>query len=89
MNCCKNQNNENRKKHKRHMLHMILCCGLPLLIIFVLPLLGYKGFLTTIAPLICPIMMLVMIPMMMRGNGGSCHNNSSPEETKSIEEKQL
>lgn len=75
--------------HKKHMLHMILCCGLPLLIIFVLPMFGYKGFLTSIAPFICPIMMLVMMPMMMKSNGESCHSNSSPAETKSLEEKQL
>lgn len=91
MNCCKNDNDENRKKpvhnHKRHMLHIALCCGLPLALIFVLPLIGYKGFLTTIAPFICPIMMLIMVPMMLRGNGDSSHSNSSPTETKSIEEK--
>ena len=78
-----------KHNHNRHMIHMGLCCGLPLLIIFGLPLLGYKGFLTSIAPFICPIMMLVMVPMMLRGNGGSCHSNSNPTETKSIEEKQL
>lgn len=75
--------------HKGHLLHMALCCGLPLLILLVLPLIGYKGILLSIAPLICPIMMLVMMPMMMRGHGNSRHNNSDQAETKSIEQKQL
>lgn len=77
-----------KHKHKGHMLHMILCCGLPLLILLVLPLLGYKGVLLSIAPFICPIMMLVMIPMMMKGHGSSCHNNSTHTESRPIEEKQ-
>lgn len=92
MNCCKNDNDENKMKplhnHKKHLLHMVLCCGLPLVIIFGLPLIGYKGFLTTVAPFICPIMMLIMVPMMLRDNSGG-HSSSSPTDTKSIEEKQL
>lgn len=72
--------------HKSHLLHMALCCGLPLLILLVLPLIGYKGILLSIAPFICPIMMLVMVPMMMRGHGGSCHNNSVHSETKTIDQ---
>lgn len=75
-------------KQKGHMLHMAVCCGLPLMIVLVLPLLGYKGVLLSIAPFLCPILMLIMMPMMMRGHGSSCHNHSGPEETKSIEEKQ-
>jgi hypothetical protein len=57
--------------HKGHLLHMGLCCVLPLLILLVLPLIGYKGILQSIAPFICPVMMLVMMPMMMRGHGKS------------------
>jgi hypothetical protein len=54
--------------HKGHLLHMALCCGLPLLLLLVLPIFGYKGFLQSIIPFICPVMMLVMMPMMMRGH---------------------
>lgn len=77
------------KKHKpmNHMLHMGLCCGLPLLLLMVLPLIGYNGALLKLAPLICPIMMLVMIPMMLKGRGSSCHNNSNPNDAKPLEEK--
>ena len=73
-----------KNNHKKHLLHMALCCGLPLLILLALPLIGYKGILLNIAPFICPIMMLVMMTMMMRGNGRSCHHS----EPKSTEEKQ-
>ena len=103
MNCCKNQNENDENKlvadqpnsqvpkhnHKGHMLHMVLCCGLPLLVLLVLALIGYKGALLSIAPFICPIMMLVMMPMMMRGHGKDCSKDSGHTETKSIEEKQL
>ncbi len=62
----------------RHMLHMLVCCGLPILLILVLPAIGYKGFLLKLVPYICPVMMLLMIPMMLRGHGcgsagESCH----------------
>lgn len=103
MNCCKNNDDNDNKNiinnqtdtkapkhnHKGHMMHMVLCCGVPLLLILLLPLFGYKGFLLTIVPFICPIMMLVMMPMMMRGHGKDCSKDSGHTETKSIEEKQL
>lgn len=82
MNLFKNKN----CNHKGHMLHMILCCGLPLLILLVLPLVGYRGILQTIAPFICPVMMLVMMPMMMRGQGNGCHGSSEKNETKPLEQ---
>jgi len=88
MNCCKNDNEKPSHNHIRHMMHMVLCCGLPLLILLALTMIGYKGVLLNIIPFICPIMMLVMMPMMMRGQKGSCHDNAGKVETKSIEEKQ-
>ena len=57
-----------KHSHKNHFLHLALCCGLPLLLLFGLPLVGYQGILLSIAPLICPIMMFVMMPMMMKGH---------------------
>ena len=54
--------------HKNHFLHLALCCGLPLLLLVGLPLVGYQGILLSIAPFICPIMMFVMMPMMMKGH---------------------
>ena len=89
MNCCKNDKEKTPShNHIRHMMHMVLCCGLPLLILLALLLIGYKGILLNIVPFICPIMMLVMVPMMMRGQKGRCHDNTGHVETKSIEEKQ-
>jgi len=88
MNYRKNDNEKPSPNHIRHLMHMVLCCGLPLLILLVLPLIGYKGVLLNIVPFICPIMMLVMVPMMLRGQKGSCHDNPAHVETKSIEEKQ-
>lgn len=55
-----------KHSHKNRFLHLALCCGLPLLLLFGLPLVGYQGILLSIAPLICPIMMFVMMPMMMK-----------------------
>jgi hypothetical protein len=31
-------------------------------------------------------MMLVMMPMMMRGHGSSCHNSSEQSETKPLQQ---
>jgi hypothetical protein len=57
-----------KNKQHLHIIHLALCCGLPLLLLFGLPLIGYQGILLSIAPLICPIMMFVMIQMMMNGH---------------------
>lgn len=57
-----------KHSHKNHFLHLAFCCGLPLLLLFGLPLIGYQGILLSIAPFICPIMMFLMMPMMMKGH---------------------
>lgn len=102
MNCHGN-NEKNQGKHShsplKHMWHMILCCGLPIVVIGLLPVIAkYSpaagGFLGRVAPLLCPIMMLMMLPMMFRGNkNGSCcddktenqDNNKSLQPGKSLE----
>lgn len=79
----------------KHLLHMILCCGLPILVIGLLPVIsrfspGASGVLARIAPFICPIMMLSMLPMMLGGNKESscCDNkNNNVNEEKSLEIK--
>lgn len=98
MNCCKNKDNKhvnnqdaiqiNNKKHG-HMKMMAICCGTPILLLLLLPLLGYKGVLLNIIPFICPIMMFVMMPMMMwrRKNNTSndnCHEDRDTRENKSL-----
>jgi hypothetical protein len=65
---------------------MVLCCGLPVVIIGLLPFIskfspGSGKFLAVIAPFICPIMMIGMIPMMLGGRGQkkSCCDSSNSE----------
>lgn len=93
MNCCdhnsnnsngNNQNNKHAHKggHMSHMWMMALCCGAPIILFLVASLLGsslpgLKAVLLSIAPFLCPIMMIGMIPMMfMHGR----HDNNGHEE---------
>lgn len=83
MNCCQKDNQgpednqiseENHGKHKGHMSHMLmmlLCCGGPLVLLMLLPLIGSvipgsAVVMAKIIPFICPIMMVLMIPMMFK-----------------------
>lgn len=74
-------NKEKRGTHGhspiKHMIHMILCCGLPIVIIFALPFVARvspvaAGFLGIITPFICPIMMGGMLLMMFGKKKSSC-----------------
>lgn len=86
---CHEDNKEDQKDHKhsplKHMLHMILCCGLPIVIIGFLPLItryspSAGGVVARIAPFICPIMMIAMIPMMFGKNKkSSCCDDTKTE----------
>lgn len=92
MNCHGN-NKDNHKGHKhnslKHMFHMILCCGLPIVIIGFLPLISKispstGSFVSKIAPFLCSIMMIGMLPMMFGSNKkSSCCENI--DEPKSLE----
>lgn len=88
MGILKNKGHKNNHEAKsanhstgKHMLHMVLCCGLPILILSLIPyitiisptasrILGY------VAPFICPVMMGLMIFMMFRGNKHNCCEKS-------------
>ena len=88
-----NENKNDEKKENKgghssmkHMLMMVLCCGLPILLIAVLPFLkignaGFKIGLASIIPFLCPVMMIFMIPMMLKGSksGKSCHDNKEKQ----------
>jgi len=94
---CHGNKNENKGTHNhnpiKHMLHMILCCGLPLLIFAALPFIsrfspGSSRVLAVIAPFICPIMMIGMIPMMLgigKNKRSSCCENKENNDSKQIE----
>lgn len=72
----------------KHMLHMVICCGLPIVIIASLPLIykfspGAAKTLGVIAPFLCPIMMIGMLPMMLGGSRSkkeSCCDDKNNEE---------
>lgn len=104
MNCHGNHNNEGNngkkgKSHLSHMLMMLLCCGAPALILLLVPFLINNGGsavakpLAAVAPFLCPIMMLFMLPMMLKGHtnkekNDACHhqNTALPIEEKSLNE---
>ena len=57
----------------KHILMMVLCCGLPILLIAVLPFLkigntAFRITLVSMIPFLCPLMMISMIPMMIKGS---------------------
>ncbi|GAA0751715.1 hypothetical protein [Clostridium sartagoforme] len=88
MNCHRG-NNESKSdvKHNnfKYLLHMILCCGLPIIIVSLLPIISkvfpkISGLLGLIAPFICPLMMLSMVIMMSRGKKKNCCGNDSSKE---------
>lgn len=88
----KSNNKEDKGSHKhspiKHMLHMIICCGLPIIILFSLPFIasfspGVAIILGFIAPFICPLMMGGMMFMMFKGNKKKCSNENMINEKES------
>ena len=95
MNIFGSKTNRKGKEHSpmKHMLHMILCCGLPIIIISMLPFIAsfspaMAGILGVIAPFICPVMMGGMMIMLFRGNKRSCCKEKKVEGSHEIEHKQ-
>ena len=85
MNCHKD-NNTDKHKYGSHIIHMLLCCGLPILIVGIIPIVATfsretSRILSSIVPFLCPIMMLSMIPMMFAGRKkDDCCNQESGKE---------
>ena len=97
MNCFNDNKHNNSKSnksshnHMSHMWMMVLCCGAPVLLIILLPVLsgsypGFKSFLTGVIPFLCPLMMLFMIPMMLKNNKGNDEKQDHCE-TRLLDEK--
>jgi uncharacterized membrane protein YkvI len=96
MNCHGNHDhnsNENGKQnshkgHLPHMLMMALCCGAPVLLLLLVPLLAKTGsgglakIFTAVAPFLCPLMMVFMIPMMFKGSKDKTDKNCCKQNEK-------
>ncbi|MBC2582052.1 hypothetical protein [Clostridium sp. DJ247] len=87
---CHDNKNGNHKSHSslKHMLHMVICCAVPILIVAALPFLklniALKTTILSIAPFICPIMMIFMIPMMLKAMRGEHSHNKHIEDSSSV-----
>lgn len=92
MDCCNNKQEGNNKqeqnhkgKHRGHMSHMVmmaLCCGAPLILLLLLPAIGSVipgagAVIGKIVPFLCPLMMLLMLPMMFGKNKGNGNSQNS------------
>lgn len=59
--------------HRSHLRMMALCCGLPILLLLLLPFIGNmipgtQGTLARIVPFLCPVLMVFMMFSMMKNN---------------------
>lgn len=90
---CHEDNKEKQGVHKhsilKHMLHMVLCCGLPIVIVGLLPLItrfspDAGSVIGKIVPFLCPILMIPMMIMMMGGSkkGNCCDNKNEHSDNK-------
>lgn len=101
MNCCNhnnhnghnnNNNNSGGQKHKGHLSHMwmmLLCCGLPIILLAVVSLLGtalpgVRNVLISILPFMCPLMMVAMIPMMLRKGKNNENDRSADHNDNNV-----
>lgn len=92
MNCHGNKDNkQGEHKHKGHMSHMwmmVLCCAIPIVLLLALPLLNIKnaGWLSGAIFFLCPLMHVLMIPMMMKRNKQDKNETQDQEEIIDIED---
>lgn len=64
---------QHQKGHLSHLWMMALCCGAPLALALLVPLLGsglvwLRPVLLGVLPFLCPIMMVAMVPAMLLFN---------------------
>lgn len=91
---CHDDNKDSKVTHNhsplKHMLHMILCCGLPIVVLALLPIIsGFSpaagNLVSKIVPFLCPIMMISMILMMLGGNKNKSCCSNADEGNKTLE----
>lgn len=91
MKCCDNEkelkHENNHRGHMSHILMMVLCCGAPFIFLLMLPIIGninpgIKTLIFTVLPFLCPIMMIIMMPMMFKGNKEKQKDGNTPEELR-------
>ena len=94
MNCHGSNNMNNKSGHSGigHMIMMVVCCAIPVVLLSSLPFLGlaprFKIMLAAAAPFICPIMMILMIPMMfMHSKKSKCCDDR--EDNKNVNVKKI
>lgn len=92
MNCHDNKNSNNKSHNPvKHLFHMIICCGVPILIVAVLPFFnlnsGLRATIASITQFICPIMMIFMVPMMLKGMGREHSHDDKIHDGKAVTEE--
>lgn|GEM_PF-351114 len=86
MHCHDNKNSDHKSQDLlKHAIHMVICCAAPIIIIAVIPFLklntGLRTTILNISPFICPVMMIFMIPMMLKGMGTVESNKDTNKDT--------
>lgn len=96
MKCCSGDHDSNSNKnmqgheHMNHMWMMLLCCLVPLAILFLLFSFGNsipaaRNIMLTIVPFLCPVLMLLMmLPMLLswRKEKQADHNHYETRQTQ-------
>ncbi len=83
------------KGHLSHMWMMLLCCGIPVLLLLLVPFLARNGgsgiakLLTVVAPFICPLMMIFMIPAMFKLGKSKADKNNFDSNNQMQPEKRV
>lgn len=88
MQCCNKNDDQQRRHgkkqgHLKHIIMMIFCCALPMVLVFTIPLIGNlipgsARILAAVAPFLCPVLMIGMIPMMIKNSRESRENEKDP-----------
>lgn len=78
MNCHGQADSTQENGHKKHGSWLMWCCIIPMVLVGGALLLGYRGALTGLLSLLCPIM---MVGMMFMGHGSKRQERESPADS--------